>query len=618
MTPLDLLLIEDSDDDAFLILKELERAGYSLTSHRVETRDALVAALPLRRWQLVISDFALPGFSGAEALSIVREHDHDVPFILVSGTVGEETAVDLIRAGASDYVLKDRLHRLVSAVSRELRDAAIRNERRELADEVMRERERFSATFHNAPIGIANGSSTGILLRVNERFCQLLGYRPEELLGRSIWTLSHPDDLALGRERHERLMAGSRQTDTFERRFCRKDGSVMWANVTLSVVKDARGEIDHVIGLVEDISEQRSVRERLRFQARLLDCVERAAIATDLRGRVQYWNHHAEKLYGIPASEALRAKVFDLVTPEFEPDALPDVMEEMRRGTSWSGELFVRTRDGRRFPIALTKSPVLDDAGQTIGIVGVSTDISRRYAADQALRESREQLAAAQQFIRVGSVSHDLVTGRRTWSDAMFRLFGLEISSEPPRIEDAVMLVDEEDRERMLALTRRAAEEFHPYSADYKVTLADGRRCEMRSRASITRDQSGTPVKLLTVIQDITEHKALERALLLHGERHEAIANLSQYALGGLDVAQLLDHAQQFVRSVLGSAFCEISTPMPSGLLLSAGGGWPEGVVGSQLSPFDLQSHPDTSSGRVRWCSSRISAATIASRLPSC
>lgn len=589
MTALDLLLIEDSEDDAFLIMKELERAGYALACQRVEGRETLVAALSLRRWQLVISDCGLPGFSGAEALAIVRAHDPDVPFILVSGTIGEEPAVDLIRAGASDYVVKDRLHRLLAAVSRELRDAATRKERSALADEVVREKERFSATFQHAPIGIANGSATGILLRVNERFCQLLGYSAEELLGKSIWTFSHPEDLALGRERHARLMSGPQSTETFERRFYRKDRSVMWANVTLSVVKDARGEIDHMIGLVEDISEQRSVRERLGFQARLLDCVEEATVATDLRGRVQYWNHHAEKLYGIEASEALHQRLIDLVVPELEPQVTRALMDEARRGASWSGEFFVRTRDGRRFPIALTNSPILDDDGEATGIVGVSTDISRRYAADQALRESRAQLAMAQQFIRVGSVEQDLVTGRRTWSDAMFRLLGLEVASEPPRIEDLMGFIDEADRERMALLAERAFRDFQPYSADYRVTLRDGRRSEMRSRASIIFDQSGAPAKLLTVVQDITEQKILERELLLHGERHEAIANLSQYALEGLDIAHLLSSAEQFVRAILRSTFCEISTPTSSGLLLCAGGGWPDGVVGRHVSPFDLQ-----------------------------
>ncbi len=124
------LMIEDSEDDALLVLRELTRGGYAVVSERVETAETMAAARIGRDWDLVIADYNLPHFSAPEALELIRRSDPDLPFIVVSGTVGEETAVETMRQGAHDYLLKDSLTRLVPAVERELHEAAIRQERR--------------------------------------------------------------------------------------------------------------------------------------------------------------------------------------------------------------------------------------------------------------------------------------------------------------------------------------------------------------------------------------------------------------------------------------------------------------------------------------------------------
>jgi signal transduction histidine kinase len=128
------LLVEDSSDDAELLLRELRRGGYTPQWLRVQTREELRAALERQTWDLVLADYSLPRFSAPEAFSVVKELGIDVPFIIVSGTVGEETAVAAMRAGVHDYLLKDKLTRLVAAAERELREAALRAERRKMQE----------------------------------------------------------------------------------------------------------------------------------------------------------------------------------------------------------------------------------------------------------------------------------------------------------------------------------------------------------------------------------------------------------------------------------------------------------------------------------------------------
>jgi diguanylate cyclase (GGDEF)-like protein len=131
VTPrLRLLLIEDSEDDAALVVRALVRGGYDVTAERVDTPGALRAALNRQPWDIAIADYTMPGFSGTVALQILRERDADLPFIFVSGTIGEDAAVAAMKVGAHDYIMKGNLKRLVPAVDRELRDASVRRERR--------------------------------------------------------------------------------------------------------------------------------------------------------------------------------------------------------------------------------------------------------------------------------------------------------------------------------------------------------------------------------------------------------------------------------------------------------------------------------------------------------
>ena len=133
--PLRVLLVEDCDDDEELVLRALRRGGYDVARERVETAEAMSAALASGPWDVVLSDFTLPRFSAVRALELLQESGQDLPFIIVSGSVGEETAVATMRAGAHDYVMKENLARLAPAVERELREAEVRRERRAAQEE---------------------------------------------------------------------------------------------------------------------------------------------------------------------------------------------------------------------------------------------------------------------------------------------------------------------------------------------------------------------------------------------------------------------------------------------------------------------------------------------------
>src|SRR5512138_890559 len=130
-TYLRILIIEDSKEDAHLILREIQRGGYEVESERVETAQAMQAALTRQGWDLIICDFSLPQFNAPKALELLKESGYDIPFIIASGTIGEESAVNALKAGAHDFIIKGNYARLIPAIERELKEAEIRRERRE-------------------------------------------------------------------------------------------------------------------------------------------------------------------------------------------------------------------------------------------------------------------------------------------------------------------------------------------------------------------------------------------------------------------------------------------------------------------------------------------------------
>jgi PAS domain S-box-containing protein len=186
--PLRVLLIEDSEFDALLLLRALEKAGYDLHHERIETAVELREALR-KPWDMVIADYNLPQFSAPEALEMIKASGIDVPFVIVSGAIGETTAVAAMKAGASDYLMKDNLARLLPVVERELREAENREGKRQAKDALVESELRYRLLWETASDAIILFDQTGVIQFANPAVEEVFGYRPEELMGQSVFQL---------------------------------------------------------------------------------------------------------------------------------------------------------------------------------------------------------------------------------------------------------------------------------------------------------------------------------------------------------------------------------------------------------------------------------------------
>src|SRR5918997_6453654 len=231
------LLVEDSEDDALLLLRSLRKGGYDPAWERVDTPQDMEAALDGSGWDLVISDHSMPAFSSSAALELLRRKGFvDLPFIIVSGYIGENAAVEVMKAGAHDFIMKDNLARLNTAIERELREAEVRRERR-------RAEEKYRSIFENAVEGIFQTTVEGRFLTANPALARMFGYdSPEELL-ENVSNIG--EQLYVEPERRaefERLVRREGFVSGFEVRAYRKNGSVMWASVSARAARDAEGE----------------------------------------------------------------------------------------------------------------------------------------------------------------------------------------------------------------------------------------------------------------------------------------------------------------------------------------------------------------------------------------
>ncbi len=190
-TPLRALIVEDSEDDCQLLKNHLTHGGYEVTSERVETAEAMSAALERGGWDIVISDHRMPQFSSLAALKLCRERGCDLPFIVVSGSIGEELAVTAMKAGAHDYIMKDNLARLVPAVTRELREAESRRQGRRAEQALEHTHHRTELILEAAGEGICGLDANGIITFINPRGAKLIGWKPEELIGKSLHDIIH-------------------------------------------------------------------------------------------------------------------------------------------------------------------------------------------------------------------------------------------------------------------------------------------------------------------------------------------------------------------------------------------------------------------------------------------
>jgi PAS domain S-box-containing protein len=271
-------------------LRELRRGGYDPNHERVQTAEEMEASLKKQSWDIVLSDFNMPNFNGINALKLLQEKDIDIPFILVSGLVGEETAVEAMKAGACDYIMKNNLLRLVPAIERELRDAVTRREHRQAREALKESENLYRSIFENTGSASIIFEDDMIISLANKECERLSGYSKEELEGRKKWTeFILKDDLVKMIEYHKlRSINPDSAPKNYEFRLINRAGDVKNVLLTVDIIPGTKKRVASLL----DITKRKQAEKELRRNER------------ELKKRVQ----ELEEFYSIAVGRELRMK----------------------------------------------------------------------------------------------------------------------------------------------------------------------------------------------------------------------------------------------------------------------------------------------------------------------
>lgn len=392
---LHLLVIEDSPRDAELIISELERGGYELKWRRIETEAELISALDAEAWEAIVSDYRLPHFDGLAALHALQAKKVDIPFIIVSGTIGEEIAVAAMKEGAHDYIMKDDMRRLVPAMDRELREAGVRQERRSLDEALKKASAQWRTTFDVMSQAICILDHDRLIIRANKAFHDLVNKPWNDIAGQHCYTLMHssgapPPDCPLTRafvtRHHEEgeMLIGAR-----------------WFNVAVDPIFDDAGEMTGAVHALMDITQRKrnedALHESEHRYRELVQNANSAIIRWRNDGVILFFNEYAQKLFGYTDEEAVGQHV-SLIVPEKESSG--GDLRALVESIAAHPERYVTNinenvcRNGQRIWMAWTNKPILDDKGQVVEILAIGSDIT-------SLRKIEDDLARSEQRYRI-------------------------------------------------------------------------------------------------------------------------------------------------------------------------------------------------------------------------
>ncbi|HEV2381097.1 MAG TPA: PAS domain S-box protein [Terriglobia bacterium] len=381
---LNILHLEDDNADAELTQETLRGAGIECEISRVQDRAAFLAALQSRPWDLILADYRLPAFDGLAALQILVESAKETPFIFVTGAMGEDTAVETLKRGATDYVLKDHLAKLPSAVKR-ARQEALERERRKRAEEATQAS--LAAIVESSDDAILAETIEGTITAWNKAAERLYGYRKEDALGKPITILVPPDRAAEFAHIMKTIGQGG-SVDRLETVRLRSDGTRVDVSVTISPTRNREGHLTGASSIARDITERkRGEAENLRLAA----AVEQAAdgiMITGPEGTIQYVNPAFTKMTGYASAEVLGRNPRLLKSDRHDAELYRQLWSTVLDGKTWHGEIVNRRKDGTLYTEETTITPVRDARGTITDFIAIKQDVTDRNRAQEALSAS--------------------------------------------------------------------------------------------------------------------------------------------------------------------------------------------------------------------------------------
>ena len=514
--PLCCLLAEDSENDALLLVRQLRMGGYDVTWERVDTAEAMRAALGRKSWDIVLADYKMPHFSGLAALELLKASGKGLPFIIVSGTIGEEEAVAAMKAGAHDYLMKGKLARLVPAVERELRDAVLWREHRRAEVALQESEKKYRELVEHANSIILRWTRDGRITFLNEFGQKFFGYAEAEILGRSLMGTIVPASESTSRDLRTLMDQIGERPEAFAQSInenMRRNGERVWVAWNNKPVRDEQGQVKEILSVGSDITERKQAEEALLAlssrQEAILAAVPDIIMEVD-NHKVYTWANQAgiaffgDDVIGKEAAFYFEGEqsTYQSVQPLFIGH------QDMIYVESWQ-----RRKDGERRLLAWWCRVLKDGSGNVIGALSSGRDITESKQAEEELRATQQRFQAVFEQAAVGVVIAEGTQGRFVNVNRRFcEIVGYSAEELLQRTSDDITHPDD-IRHDTAELGQIKAGVVRGSSWEKRYRKKDGTIVWARVYVAPLDTSEVNPTLRIGVIEDITERKQVEEAL---------------------------------------------------------------------------------------------------------
>jgi PAS domain S-box-containing protein len=519
------LLIEDSDDDTKILLFKLKQGNLDPQWKRIATEEALVSSLNYGEWDLILCDYQMPGFSGVRALEIYKEKNLDIPFIFVSGLMGEDVAINAMKSGAHDWIIKGNYSRLIPAIEREIREAEIRRNQRETMDALRK----LSRAVDQSPVSVVITDITGSIEFVNPWFTELTGYSIEDLKGENPRILKSgltPEAV------YDDLWKNISNGKTWRGEFCnkKKNGELYWESASISPVYNNEGTLTNYVAVKEDITERKLGEVALleseeRFRKIFEESPIGMATVKDDYHFIRV-NGAFSKMIGYNEKELNNLTFKEITHPDHVSDDLKK-LKDLYNGkiTQYQTEKRYINKNGDIIWGSLTVAAIRNKVGKFMYFLAMIKDITDQKCAEENLSIMHERYSLAVKAGNFGVWDRDVQKNKLVWDDRMFELYGLTKSQFGRSYEAWLNCVHPDDKERCHNSIQKSLNGEKEYNTEFRIITPKGEVKYIKAFGYVVRDSLNNPVRMTGINFDISESKLTEIARLESEERYRIFIN---------------------------------------------------------------------------------------------